>query len=274
MERVLILGTSAVVFLCVGVAMLILATTPPPKRGAGVAAPPPAVKEARRQPMSEARAKQALDEALASAPEYAEFFARFAQAFPVDYGASTAAFKARIKALGHPDSADYYVSEAIRLLRKSQGALVAKAEPESLARVFDAQLAVMRAMAQESPRMCVGFLYGATSQDFEKAAASRRPLVAEMALARLEATANGQTKRIERGAPSPADVKSLEKALAERGLNETEIDVLIGGRTLNPPLDDARMCSIGLAYLEALRAMPEAQRTKIYSLLLEQMARS
>jgi hypothetical protein len=273
MERLLILGTSAVVFLCVGVAMLILATTPP-KRGEGVVAPPPAVKEARRPPISEAQARQALDEALASAPEYAEFFARFAQAFPVDYAAATAAFKARIKAVGHPDSADYYVSEAIRLLRKSQGGLVAKAEPGSLARVFDAQLAVMRAMAQESPRMCVGFLYGATSQDFEKAAASRRPLVAEMALARLEATANGQAKRIERGAPSPSDVKTLEKALAEHGLNETEIDVLIGGRTLDPPLADARLCAIGLTYLEALRAMPEAPRTKIYSLLLEQMARS
>lgn len=273
MERLLILGTSAVVFLCVGVAMLILATTPP-KRSAGGVAPPAIVKEARRQPMSDAQVSQALDEALASAPEYADFFGRFAQAFPVDYAAATGAFKARLKALGHADSADYYVSEAIRLLRKSQGALVAKAEPEPLTRVFDAQLAVMRAMAEENPRMCVGFLYGATAQDFERAAAAKRPLVAEMALARLEATANGQVKRIERGAPSPADVKALEKALAERGLSETEIDVLIGGRTLDPPLDDARMCSIGVAYLEALRALPEAPRTKIYSLLLEQMARS
>ena len=273
MERVLILGTSAVVFLCVGVAMLILATTPP-KRSAGVVAPPPLVKEARRQPMNDAQATQALAEALASAPEYAAFFSRYSQAFPADHAAATAAFKARLKALGHADSADYYVSEAIRLLRKSQGALVAKAEPEALARVFDAQLAVMRAMAAESPRMCVGFLYGATAQDFEKAAASKRPLVAEMALARLEATANGQDKRIERGAPSPADVKALEKALAERGLSESEIDILIGGRTPDPPLDDARMCAIGQAYLEALRALPEAPRTKIYSLLLEQMARS
>ena len=263
MERVLILGTSAVVFLCVGVAMLILATTPPRLGG-----------EARRLPMSEAQATQALDEVLGSAPEYADFFARFAQAFPTDYAAATAAFKARLKAVGHADSADYYVSEAVRLLRKSQGALVAKAEPEPLGRVFDAQLAVMRAMAQDSPRMCVGFLYGATAQDFERAAASKRPLVAEMALARLEATANGQVKRIERGAPSPADVKALEKALAERGLSETEIDVLIGGRTLDPPLEDARMCAIGLAYLETLRALPEASRAKIYSLLLEQMARS
>ncbi len=272
MERLLILGTSAVVFLCVGVAMLILATTPP-KRSAGVGAPPALVREARR-PMSEAQAAQAISEALGSAPEYAEFFARFAQAFPTDYAAATAAFKARIKSLGHADSVDYYVSEAIRLLRKSQGTLVARAEPEPLSRVFDAQLAVMRAMAQDSPRMCVGFLYGATAQDFERAAASNRPLVAEMALARLEATVNGQAKRIDRGAPSPADVKALEKALAERGLNDSEIDVLIGGRTLNPPLGDARMCEIGVAYLEALRALPEASRTKIYSLLLEQMARS
>jgi hypothetical protein len=273
MERLLILGTSAVVFLCVGVAMLILATTPP-KRSAGVGAPPAVVKEARRPPISDAQASQAIDEALASAPEYAEFFGRFAQVFPTDYAAATAAFKTRFKSLGHADSADYYVSEAIRLLRKSQGALVAKAEPEPLSRVFDAQLAVMRAMAQDSPRMCVGFLYGATAQDFEKAAASNRPLVAEMALARLEATANGQAKRIDRGAPSPADVKALEKALAERGLNESEIDVLIGGRTLDPPIGDARMCAIGVSYLEALRALPEAPRTKIYSLLLEQMARS
>jgi len=273
MERVLILGTSAVVFLCVGVAMLILATTPP--KHSGVATEPaPVVREARRQPMNEAQATQALNEALGSAPEYIDFFARFAQAFPADYATSTSAFKARLKSLGHADSADYYVSEAVRLLRKSQGALVAKAEPEALARVFDAQLAVMRAVAQENPRMCVGFLYGATAQDFEKAAASKRPLVAEMALARLEATANGQAKRIERGAPSPADVKALEKALAERGLSEAEIDVLIGGRTLDPPLDDARMCAIGQAYLETLRALPEASRTKIYSLLLEQMARS
>jgi len=273
MERVLILGTSAVVFLCVGVAMLILATTPPKRSGVAVA-PAPVAREARRLPISDAQAAQALDETLGSAPEYADFFARFAQAFPADYAAATAAFKARLKALGRADSADYYVSEAIRLLRKSQGALVSKAESEPLARVFDAQLAVMRAVAPESPRMCVGFLYGASARDFEKAAASKRPLVAEMALARLEATANGQAKRIERGAPSPTDVKGLEKALAERGLNETEIDVLIGGRTLDPPLDEARMCAIGLAYLETLRALPEVPRTKIYSLLLEQMARS
>ena len=69
-------------------------------------------------------------------------------------------------------------------------------------------------------------------------------------------------------------MKALEKALADRGLNETEIDVLIGGRTLDPPLGDARMCAIGLAYLDALRALPEGSRTKIYSLLLEQMSRS
>lgn len=285
MERVLILATSAFVFLCVGVALVILASAPEKKEGE----PPPAIlaqpvppptpapepePQPQPQPPSDAAARNVLDELVGDAPDYGAFFTRLRQAFPGEYEATVKAIKSQLDAAGRVGSVDYYVSDAIRLLRKGHGATVAEAGPDQIERVFDAQLAAMRAVAQEDPRMCVGFLYGATTQDFEKMAATHRPLVAEMALARLEATANGEAVKAKRAAPSEDEVKLFEKALTERGLTNDELDVFLGGEIAKATMDQPRMCAAGQSYLEALRTLPREVRMKIYSLLLEQMARS
>jgi len=281
MERVLILATGAFVFLCVGVALVILATAPERKEGeppppiVAQPAPEPApAPEPQQQPSGDAAARNALNGLVGDAPDYGRFFLRLREAFPGEYEATVKAIEAKLDAAGRVESVDYYVSDAIRLLRKGHGATVAKAGPDQIERVFDAQLAAMRAVAQEDPRMCVGFLYGATTQDFEKMAATHRPLVAEMALARLEATANGEAVKAKRAAPTENEVKLFEKALTERGLTNDELDVFLGGDVAKATTDQSRMCAAGQSYLEALRALPRDVRMKIYSLLLEQMARS
>ena len=40
------------------------------------------------------------------------------------------------------------------------------------------------------------------------------------------------------------------------------------------PLDDTKMCAAGQAYLEVLKMLPEASRSRIYGLALELMAKS
>jgi hypothetical protein len=271
MERVLILATSAFVCVCVGVALAILAYSPGKH---GVEATPAPVIHTERAVAPPVPPEKSFDDATAAAADYKPFFARLREKFPGDYAGAAQSFEARSRADGRAPSLEYDVSEAIRLLRKSHGAAVAKARPEVLARVFDAQLAMMRAVAKDDPHMCVGFLYGATAQDFERVAASQRPLIAEMALARLEAAIDGETRKIDRVTPTEAEVGALEAALAANGLDATEVDVLIGGTKPDPALDDARMCRAGQTYLETLRALPEETRARIYSLLLQQMARS
>lgn len=285
MERILVLATSAFVFISVGVALVIINSAPDKPEGEPTAPPvvaAPEPQEARSQaqpqedasPRSEASARNALEDLVADAPEYQPFFKRLQESFPAEYEAILQAVKSKLDASGTVQSVDFYVSDAIRLLRKSHGASVAKASPERMERVFDAQLAAMRAAASEDPRMCVGFLYGATAQDFEKMAASHRALIAEMAQARLEATADGEAAHAERPAPTEADVASLEKELSKRGLTNDELDVFLGGKIAQAGLDQSRMCVAGQSYLEALRALPLDVRMKIYSLLLEQMAHS
>ncbi len=273
LERLLFLFTGAFVFLCLGVALVIMATSPG-KPGGGLNAAPSAAVWREPTPIDAAAAAQKLEGAIAAAPDYAPFFKRLREAFPSEYAAAIEALKARVAAGKEEGDVDFYVSEAVRLLRQSRGVLAAKAEPGPLGKVFDVQLAVMRAVAGEDPRMCVGFLYGATDQDFARFAAMRRPLVADMALAGLEAVASGQAKKIERSAPNDADFKLLETALSAKGLGKVEIDALLDGKMPDPPLDDSKMCAAGQIYLETLRTLPEETRLRIYGLAVELMARS
>ncbi len=299
LERLLALVTAAFVSICLGVALLLLAPggankdapetaqtqpseapqepqaqepqTPPPAEApppaAATEAPAPAAAEA-----SEARKK--IEAALAAAPEYARFFSRLRDAFPSDYEATMDGFAARFGAAGKLENVDFYLSEAVRNLRQKRGVGAAKAETAPLGRVFDMQLEVLKAVAKEDKRLCVAFLYGATDADFQRFAGRRRGLVANMALAGLEAMANGEEKKIERPAPSEADFKVLETALANKGLGKVEIDALLDGKTPEPPLDDAVMCAAGQTYLETMRTLPEPVRLRIYGLAVELMARS
>ncbi|MGJ0507506.1 MAG: hypothetical protein ACR652_10280 [Methylocystis sp.] len=264
-ERILALAAAAVVAICLGVGLMVLAVSPPRPGGpfAGLMGP-----------LDPGSARQLIETEIAQSPEYARFFARLRETFTTDYEQALKEFATRLSETKTEQSADYYLSEAVRRLRQSHGALAAKAEPDAMSRVFAKQLEVLQAVAREDKKMCVAFLYGATNLDFQRFAASQRPLIADMATAGLDAMVSGKSKNIAREQPNEADFKTLEKALAARGLDKAEIDALLDGKMPDPPLDDAKMCAAGQTYLEVLRTLPEASRTRIYGLALELMAKS
>jgi len=293
LERFLFLLTGAFVLLCIGVALLLVASNPgkqPDQPVVALAPPvtlPPAPAESPTPtalppsppPSERPSPQQTLDEMVGRAPEYANFFKRLREEFPTEYAAALGAFADRRKAAeaagrNETESVDQYVSEAVSRLRQARGALAAQADTGPLSKVFDMQLKAMRAVAAQDPRMCVSFLYGGADQDFARFAATRRPLVAEMALTVLDAIGNGIAKKIERQPPTEADFKTLESSLKAKGLNQQAIGALLDGKMPDPPLDDAKMCAAGQAYLEALRALPEAARLRIYGLAVELLGRS
>lgn len=269
LERILALTTAAVVAICLGVGLMMMAFGP------GRLTSDPATATAPAAPaLDKGAARETIETLIATAPEYARFFARMRETFPADYEATIDEFSTRFASTKQEQSVDYYLSEAVRRLRQGRGVLAAKAEAAPLGRVFDKQLDVLKEVAKEDKRMCVAFLYGATNLDFQRFAAGRRVLVADMALAGVDAIANGQAKKIERTAPTEADFQALESALAARGLGKLEIDALLDGKMPDPPLEDAKMCAAGQIYFEVMRALPEAARMRIYGLALELMARS
>lgn len=285
--RLLALLTGVFVSVCLGLGLMMMEmpgkkppesaltrTTAVDEPSAAQEGQPPAVTPQAVTPQDLAGARQRIDALVAASPEYVRFFNRLRTAFPAEYEAAFADFASRLADSRQEDSADYYVSEAVRRLRQARGILAAKADAAPLGRVFDMQLTVLKAVAKVDARLCVGFLYGATSPDFQTFAATQRPLIADMALAGIEAIASGQTKKNDRGAPTKADVLALETALAARGLGKAEIDALLEGKTPDPPIEDARMCAAGQSYFEVLRGLPEPARLRIYGLVVESMARS
>ncbi|WP_024881475.1 hypothetical protein [Methylosinus sp. LW3] len=295
LERLLALATGAIVALCLGLGLAMMALGP----GRKIAEPahiaePTHIAETREAPLAEAAsepapepadprpsaraprlaARERIEQAIAATEEYRSFFQRMRQAFPTDYAAAIETFAQERSVGADTASVDFYLAESVRRLRQSRGVLAARAEPLVLARVFDLQLDVLRAISAENKKLCAAFLYGGVDQDFHSFAARRRALVAEMAVVGLEAIASGQAKQLERSAPSEEDFRALEKALAARGLRKPEIDSLLDGKTPDPPFDDKKTCALGQTYLEALRALPEPIRLRIYGLAVELMARS
>lgn len=264
-EKVLALAAAAVVAFCLGLGLLILAVSPPRPGGPFAAL---------SGPLDAGSARQYVETQIAQTPEYARFFARLREAFTPDYETVIKEFAQRVADTRTEPSVDYYLSEAVRRLRQSHGALAAKADPQAMSRVFARQLEVLQAVARSDKKLCVAFLYGATNQDFQRFAASQRALVAAMAMASLDAMASGKAKNIVRTQPTEEDFAALEKGLTARGLGKAEVDALLDGKMPDPPLDDAKMCAAGQAYLEVLKTLPEAARTRIYGLALELMAKS
>jgi hypothetical protein len=269
-ERILALAAAAVVAVALGVGLTMMAFAPPRPNGAPALAPAEAV----TAPLDEVNARQTVEMILAETPEVARYFTRLRETFTGDYESALSEFATRLSQTRQAQSVDYYLSEAVRRLRQARGELAAKAEPEAMARVFARQLDVLQAVARDDKKMCVAFLYGANNLDFQRFSAAQRPLVAEMAVASLDAMANGRDKKLARGQPTDADFKALETALAARGLGKPEIDALLDGKSPDPPLEDAKMCAAGQAYLEVLKTLPEAARARIYGLALELMAKS
>ena len=221
-----------------------------------------------------AAARRAMEAKFAETPEYKHFFDRLNLAFPNDYAAMLENFAQRFLTDQSFAEVDVMMAEAVRSLRQARGVMAAKADDGALARVFEMQLIMKRALAAKDQRLCVDFLYGGASQAFFQFSAENRALIAEMAIAGLEAINDGQTRLTVRQAPSDADFQILEKALIGRGLSTPEIEALLDGKTADPPIGDARMCRDGQIYLETLASLPEQTRMRIYGLAIELMARS
>ncbi len=277
----LLLGLASSVAIAAGIGILVLAleTDQPPPGMAALAAKPaaePPAAPAPSGPPSEARsaARKRIEALIAQVPDYQRFFDRLRLTLPSQYEATLNGFAERLVATGKEQPVDVYLSEAVRDLRQSRGALAAKADSASLARIFDVQLAMLEALAKSDQRLCVDFLYGGASEAFYQFSARNRQLASSMAIAGLDAILDGQAKNNERQAPTEADFSLLEKAMAGRGLSHPEIEALLDGKTPDPPLDDARLCQAGRVYLEMLKTLPEPVRLRIYALAVELMARS
>jgi hypothetical protein len=219
-------------------------------------------------------ARPAIEISLTQAAEYAPALARIQQNFAQDYERLIDEFAERATAAGKVESVDYYLAEMLRGLRQRRGILAARAKPAPLARIFEVQAQMLAALSRTNPRLCVDFLYGNTSPDFYAFAATHRRLVADMALAAIDALTDGRLQKVERRAPSNVDFDLLEKELTARGLSRAEIDALLDGRAPERPPGDARMCEAGRRYIDALQALPEGSRARIHGLAVELMARS
>jgi hypothetical protein len=272
-----LLGLGGSLAIAVGVAILVLALDTGPRGtrpSAALEKVPASAPSAAASPQARAAARRAVDAQIAQVPEYQRFFDRLKLTLPSQYEATLDSFADRRAATGVEQSVDSYLSEAVRDLRQSRGALAAKADAPSLGRIFDVQLAMLNALATADQRLCVDFLYGGASDAFYQFSARNRQLAADMAIAGLEAIVDGQAKKNERQPPSDADFQLLEKAMAAKGLSQPEIEALLDGKTPEPPLEDARLCRAGRVYLEMLKTLPEPVRLRIYALAVELMARS
>ncbi len=220
-------------------------------------------------------AREKIEARIASAaPDYMRFFTRLKQLLPHEYDAILDGLARQSLEGADMTNVDLLLSDAVRALRLSNGALAAKADGPALSRIFAMQLAMMRALAVKDPRLCVDFLYGGASQAFFEFSSENRALVADMAIAGLDAIDDGRAKKIERSPPSDQDFELLENALKAKQLNETEISAILDGKTPAPPIADQRMCQVGQIYLETLGSLPEPARFRIYGLAVELMARS
>ena len=211
---------------------------------------------------------------LKGAPEYAVFFERLKTDFPQEYESFLAAVAQRSAASGEIGSADMHIAEAVRTLRLSRGVLAAKAGEAALQRIFELQLAMLKALAAKDPRLCADYLYGGESAGYLEFAAENRKLVSEMAVAGIDAIHDGEEKRVQRDVPTMAEFDALEQSLRARGLGSPEIEALLDGTASNPTISDEKMCSAGQVYLETLATMPEESRLRIYGFTVELMARS
>jgi hypothetical protein len=218
--------------------------------------------------------RQKIQTQLAQSPEYMRFFDRLKLVYPAEYETILDTFAKRATSTGETDSIDAMMSEAVRALRLSYGVLATKASGPALEKIFATQLAMMQALGAKDQRLCVDFLYGGASRAFYQFSSENRSLVSDMALAGLEAMSDGQTSKIERAAPSDSDFQTLEKALRDQGLSTPEIEALLDGKTADPPITDARMCTVGQIYLQTIANLPEASRMRLYGLAVELMVRS
>lgn len=282
----LALAAAATLFAAVYLLSVALAPPPPPVQPASVEPPAPVPPVASTEPAAPAEPppappspiappsrRAAVEARIAETPDVAAFFDRLQEVLPADYEAAIEKASAG-SAEPSSDSPDFWLSDAVKIVRQSRGALAAKADAAPLSRIFVHQAAVLDALSKGDARLCVDFLYGGASEGFFRFAAENRRLVSGLALAGLDAIADGQAKKIEREPPTDADFGALEAALREKGANDAEIAALLDGKAPEPPLPDERLCTLGRSYLDAMAGLPEATRLRLYALAVTLMARS
>jgi hypothetical protein len=267
--RLVLLSLAALIAITLGINFLFEANAP-----SDVNAPPLAVASlAPGEPLRATREK--IEAEIGNeAPDYARFFDRLKTVLPVEYDTILDEFAKRSLDGADVSNVDSLVSEAVRDVRLSNGILAAKADGPALSHIFDMQLQMMQALAAKDPQLCVDFLYGGASQAFFAFSAQNRRLVSDMAIAGLDAIGSGRANQIVRQPPSDADFNGLESAMQAQGLNQAEIAAILDGKTPDPPIPDARMCTVGQIYLKTLAALDEPVRLRIYGLAVELMARS
>ncbi len=285
--RLVLLGLAAVIALLLGGAFLTRAFKAPGSQGASSAsAKAPSVSDALADadaaaperpgptlsPDALTAARSAVERAIADAPDYARFFDRLRLAFPSDYDTILIGLAARNG--GKEVNVDVVMAEAVAALRKAHGTLAARSTDEALAQVYALQLKTMQALGQGDPHLCVALLYGANVAGFTAFSADHRALVADSAIATLDAMASGRGDHIERPAPSDADFKALDNALVAKGLTRPQIDTLLDGTVANPPVPDDAMCEAGQHYLEVLASLPPDLRARLYEFSVDLMAKS
>ena len=270
--RLVLLGLAAVVAMLLGTDFLMrafkspapetVATIEGPATPSAVAPPTPAV----------AASRAVLERAIADTPDYTRFFDRLRLVFPGEYETIMSGLAESNQ--GKEPNVDTLMADAVIALRHARGSLAAKAPEPALAQIFMLQLQEMQALATRDPHLCVAFLYGANGTGFLAFAAEHRPMVADAAIAGLDAMNGGRMERVERGTPSDSDFQTLDRALVGKGLSRPEIDALLDGKTADPPIADAAMCKAGETYLETLAALPDDTRGRLYGLAVDLMAKS
>ena len=272
--RLALLGLAAIVALLLGASFLdrafrvdpkpvVESNTPgvsPPEAGSGQQTG--ALLETRRQ----------IEASIADVPDYVRFFDRMRLLFPTEY--ETILNGIGQQAAGSKPSPDEIMADAVAALRKANGALAAKASDQALGQIFTLQLGEMRTLASRDVHLCVAFLYGASGSGFLSFAADHRPLIADAAIAGLDAMNSGRMDQVQRGAPNDGDFQALDKALMEKGLSRPEVEALLDGKSADPPIADERMCRAGQTYLETLATLPPQARARLYGLAVDLMAKS
>lgn len=236
-----------------------------------VAGEPESAPKAPAENPSDPQRLAALQDKLAQAAEYGPFLARLRTLYPADYDAAAkAALSQGVEA--RDDAADLFVSVAVQTLRRDRGLLGAKAGGSALDKLFDAHGKVLKQLQADDPALCVDFLNGAPADRFAAFAGSHRALMADEAMAGLEAISDGAEKKIDREAPATADFDDLEKLMLAKGVDKAGVTLLLDGKAPDPPLSDAQQCQNGAVYLDAMKALPDLQRYRLYALALEVMA--
>lgn len=269
--RLVLLGLAALIAILLGAGLLRRAFTHGRTDVAAVtsgAKPSPASAPASGNPS----ARSAVERAIAASPDYTRFFDRLRLLFPSDYDKTLTALTTGVSP--GDVNVDLVAADAVTALRHAHGALAGKATSANLAQIFALQLKEMQALAERDPRLCVAFLYGANGSGFLDFAADHRALVADAAIAGLDAMNSGRMDAVVRSAPTEADFQMLDGALSTKGLTRPQIDALLDGKVADPPIPDTDMCRAGITYLQTLATLPPETRDRLYGLAVDLMAKS